>query len=184
MLSNLQVTSITTDIRASITTAIRVYHHSTTRLSPQHYASITTDRLRFDLKPAARREKKPDSNRDTEKQKALFGTGCLAGRLYIRGLRPLRPPRNHEEQNPSESWTAEEKNVTAQGQGRDHKMISHGQEAYDDRIRERIEREGEERRRLGLPEPPPWPPPTREELDRLKPKNARRKSRKDFAKWM
>jgi hypothetical protein len=63
-------------------------------------------------------------------------------------------------------------------------MNPHGQEAYDDRIRERIEREADERRRLGLPEPAPWTPPTPEQLEALRPKKARRKSRKDFAKWM
>jgi hypothetical protein len=64
-------------------------------------------------------------------------------------------------------------------------MNPHGQEAYDDRIRERIEREAEERRRLGLPEPRPWTPPTPEQLEALRPKKKRgRKSRTEYARWM
>jgi hypothetical protein len=66
-------------------------------------------------------------------------------------------------------------------------MNPHGQEAYDDRIRERIEREAEERRRLGLPEPAPWTPPN-PDLDiwgRPKKKSSsRRKSKREFARWM
>src|ERR1700687_4461079 len=97
---------------------------------------------------------------------------------WSRASRPARKPK------PVLIVSATATDVTAQGQGRDHKMISHGQEAYDDRIRERIDREAEERRRLGLPEPAPWTPPTRAELVRLTPKTTRRKSRKDFARWM